>query len=114
MHFFVVLKLQYLHNTNTNEFQAVKEKAKYLMKRNVLQSRKSVYIGLLNMPYEIEVILKEKNLYLICCQPLELLIYFEKEFGSFHTGNVGSVNQRAAELLAIWTSQETLPLRQLH
>ena len=34
-------------------------------------------------------------------QPLQLLIHFGKGFRSFHAGNVGSVGQRAAKLLAV-------------
>ena len=55
----------------------------------------------LNKPYENEVILREKNINFTCCHPLELLIYFGKRFRSLHTGNVLSVDQRAAKLLAV-------------
>ena len=56
---------------------------------------------LLNKPYKNEVTLREKNLSLKCCQSLELLIYFEREFRSFPTDNKGSINQRAAKLPSV-------------
>ena len=42
-----------------------------------------------------------QNLSLKWCQPLKFLKYFEKGSRSFHTGNIGSVDQRAAKLLAV-------------
>ena len=45
--------------------------------------------------------LRRQNLLLKCCQSLELFIYIGKRFRSFHTGNIGSVGQKAAKLLAI-------------
>ena len=36
-----------------------------------------------------------------CCQHLELLIYFEKEFRSLYTSNKGSVGQRTEDLLGV-------------
>ena len=35
------------------------------------------------------------------CQHLELLLYFGKGFRSFHKGNIGSVDQKAAKFLAV-------------
>ena len=55
------------------------------------------YVWLLNKPYENEVTLKGQNTPLKCCQPLELLLYIEREFRSFHTYNIGSLGQRAAK-----------------
>ena len=55
----------------------------------------------LNKPHENEVTLREQNVSLKFCQPLELLIYFGKGFRSFHTSNIGLVGQRAAKLLAV-------------
>ena len=40
-----------------------------------------------------------QNLSLKWCQPLECLTYIEGGIGSVHTGNIGSVGQRAANLL---------------
>ena len=45
--------------------------------------------------------MREQDLPLKCYQPLELISYFGKGFRSFHTGNIGSVDQRAAKLLAV-------------
>ena len=45
--------------------------------------------------------LREQNLSLKCCQPLELLIYFGKGFIYFHTGDIGSLGHRTAKLLAV-------------
>ena len=45
--------------------------------------------------------MREQNLPLICCQLLEMLIYFEKVFKYLHTLNIGSIGQRAAKLLAV-------------
>ena len=42
--------------------------------------------------------MRGQNLLLKCYQPLELLIYFGK---GFNTGNIGSVDQRPAKLLAV-------------
>ena len=53
------------------------------------------------MPYVNEITLREKNLSLRYCQPLELFIYFGKGFRSFHAGNIGFVGQRAAKLAAV-------------
>ena len=58
------------------------------------------YVWLLNKPYENEVTLRGKNIPLKCCQPHELLMYIERGLRSFHTGNIGSVGQRATKLLA--------------
>ena len=57
--------------------------------------------SLVNKYYENEVTLREQNLPLKYCQPLEKLIYFEEGFRSFHASNIGSAGQRAAKLLAI-------------
>ena len=40
-----------------------------------------------------------QNLSLKWCQPLECLTYIERGIRSVHTGNIGSVGQRAAKLL---------------
>ena len=66
-----------------------------------LQYRQILYIQLLNKPYVYRVTLRERNLALKCCQPLELLTYFESGVTSFNTGNMGSVGQRAAKLLSV-------------
>ena len=50
---------------------------------------------------QTEVILRRQNIPLKFRQPLELLMYIEKGFRSFHTGNMGSVGQRAAKLLSV-------------
>ena len=57
--------------------------------------------NLVNKHYKNEVTLREQNLLLKCCKPLEMLIYFEEGFRSFHTFNIGSIGQRAAKLLAV-------------
>ena len=56
---------------------------------------------ILNKPYENEVTLRGQNILLKCCQPLELLMYIGRGFRSFHEGNMGSVDQSAAMLLAL-------------
>ena len=56
---------------------------------------------LFNMPYENGVILKGQNICLKCYQSLELLLYFGKGFRFFHKGNIGSVGQRASNLLPV-------------
>ena len=55
----------------------------------------------LNKPHENEVTLREQNVSLKFCQPLELLIYFGKGFRSFQKANTGSFGQRTAKLLAV-------------
>ena len=52
---------------------------------NWIHSEEEILDYLINKPYENEVILKEENLPLLCYQPLEMLIYFEKSSTSFHT-----------------------------
>ena len=59
------------------------------------------YIQLLSKPYKNEVILRGQKISLKCCQPLKLVMYIGRGFRSFHTGNMGSVGQRAAKLLAV-------------
>ena len=59
------------------------------------------YIRSLNKSYENEVTLREQKLPLKCCQLTELLIYIERGFRSFHTFDIGSVDQKAANLLSI-------------
>ena len=49
-------------------------------------------------PNENEVILRGQTISLRYCQPLKLLIYIARGFGSFPTGNVGSIGQRAAKV----------------
>ena len=56
------------------------------------------HVRLLNKPYENEVALKGQNIPLKCCQVLELLMYIEKEFRSFHKVDIGSVVQRTAKM----------------
>ena len=55
----------------------------------------------IDKPYENEATLRGQNICLKCYQPLEIMLYFGKEFKSFHTGNKGSVGQRAANLQAV-------------
>ena len=45
------------------------------------------------------VTLREQNLFLKWCQPLELLIDLMKATRSLHTSDMGSVGQRVAKLL---------------
>ena len=59
------------------------------------------YIWLINKLNENEIILREQNIFLKCCQPFELFIYFGKGFRSLHAGNVGSFSQMAAKLLVV-------------
>ena len=66
-----------------------------------MQLWNSDYKWLPHKPYVNEVILRGQNLSLKCYQSLELLMYIEKGFRSFHTGNVGSAGQRASKLLAV-------------
>ena len=54
------------------------------------------YIQLLYEPYGNEVTLRGQN-----CQPLEILAYLFRGFRSFHTCNIGSADQRNANLLAV-------------
>ena len=42
--------------------------------------------------------LRGQNTCLICHESLELMLYFGKGFRSFHTGNMGSLGQRASKL----------------
>ena len=44
--------------------------------------------------------MREQNLPLIYCKPLEMVIYFEEGFRSVHKINIGSVGQMAAKLPA--------------
>ena len=60
-----------------------------------------MYKYVLDKPYENQVTLREKNLSLKYCHPLEVLIYFGKGFRYFQTSDMESVGQRAAKLLAI-------------
>ena len=53
---------------------------------------------LLNKPNVNEVISRGQNLSLKCCQPLELLAYFERGIIYFFTDNVESVGVKAAKL----------------
>ena len=66
-----------------------------------IQSWTFAYIRLLNKPYENELTLRGQNICLKCYQPLKLMLYFGKGLRSFHTGNIGSVGQRASKLLAV-------------
>ena len=50
-------------------------------------------------PNKNEVILRGQTISLRYCQPLKHLIYFAKGFGSFPTGNVGSIGQRATKVV---------------
>ena len=52
-------------------------------------------------PYVNGVTLRGQKQTLECCQPLNLLTYFEKGFRSFNTSNMRSVGQRAAKLPAV-------------
>ena len=45
--------------------------------------------------------MRGQNPPLKCYQPLEPMLYFGKGFRSFHTGNIKSVDQRAAKLLDV-------------
>ena len=45
--------------------------------------------------------MREQNISLKCYQPHELLIHFGKGVRSLYIGNIGSVGQRAAKLLAV-------------
>ena len=47
------------------------------------------------------VTLREQKICLKCLQPLEHLVYFGNGFRPFHTGNMGSADQRAAKLLVV-------------
>ena len=52
-------------------------------------------------PYVNEIILKGQNPALKRWQQIKLLIYIHRGFRAFHTGNIGSVVQRAAKLLSV-------------
>ena len=56
---------------------------------------------LLYKNYVNEGIFRGQKLSLKCCQPLEILTYIEREVRSFHSGNVGSVSQRAAKMPSV-------------
>ena len=45
--------------------------------------------------------MRGQKLSLKCCQSLEFLIHRGKGFRSFHKGSIGSVDHRAAKLLAV-------------
>ena len=70
------------------------------------------HVRLLNKPYENEVILRMQNIPLKYCQPLELLMYIGRGLRFFHTGNMGSLDQRAANSLAFKVGglKKSLPL----
>ena len=72
-----------------------------LSKSDTIQIKSDETAQLLNKPYVNEVTLRGQNICLKCYQPLEIMLYLEKGFISFHTGNIGSVGQRAAKLLSI-------------
>ena len=59
------------------------------------------YLWLINKLNENEIILREQNIFLKCCQPFELLIHLWKGLSSFHICNKGSLGQGAAKLLGI-------------
>ena len=67
----------------------------------MIQLLNLAYIRLHTKPHEYEINTRAPNIYLKCCQHLELLIYFEKGLRSFYSGNIGSVGQRAAKLLGV-------------
>ena len=59
-----------------------------------------------NKPYENWITLRGQNIPLKSCQSLELPMYIEKGFRSFHSVNKGSVCQT---LRMIWTRAESNP-----
>ena len=52
-----------------------------------IQSWTFANIRLLNKTYENEVTLIGQNICSKCYQPLKIMLYFEKRFRSFHSGN---------------------------
>ena len=66
----------------------------------MIQLRAKQTAPIIEKYYENEFTLKEQNLLLKFCQPLEALIYFDEGHRTFHTFNIGCVGQRAAKLLA--------------
>ena len=73
----------------------------YIFKQKDIQLWSFTNARLLNKLYENEVILREQNLLLKYCLPLKKLIYLENGFRSFPACDIGSVDQRAAKLLAV-------------
>ena len=71
------------------------------MLNDAIQLQTYAYVQLLNRPYGYEVIARGQNIPLKCCQSLELLMYIGRGIKSFHTGNIGSVGQRAAKLPSV-------------
>ena len=69
--------------------------------RTQIQLLPFAYKPLLDKSYENGVIFRGQNLPSKCYQPLELPIHSEKRFRSFQTGNIGSVGQKVAKLLAV-------------
>ena len=49
--------------------------------------------SLVNEHYENEVTLRDQNLPLKCCQPLEMLMYIERGFRSFYTVNIAKIQK---------------------
>ena len=71
-----------------------------IIKKIQIQSWTFAYMQLIDKSFENEVTLRGQNISLKCYQPLELMLYFGEGFRSIHTGNIGSVGQRASKLLA--------------